>query len=90
MSLGSALNDGQWHSVELTYRRGRLTVAIDGDEEATAHASLLFPITTGDKLFFGGKKTNAYMHHHDCLESKTGIFVWLEGTLSLEVESRSN
>uniref|UniRef100_A0A667WNY4 Contactin associated protein like 3 n=1 Tax=Myripristis murdjan TaxID=586833 RepID=A0A667WNY4_9TELE len=36
---GSALNDGQWHSVELYSRRGRLTISVDGDEGATAHAN---------------------------------------------------
>lgn len=65
VSLGSALNDGQWHSVGLTSRRGRLTIAVDGDEGATAHASPLFPVTTGDQLFFGGEKTNYYMHQYD-------------------------
>lgn len=63
--LGSALNDGQWHSVELTSRRGRLTVAVDEDEGDTAHSSQLF--AAGKELFFGGKKTNEYMHYHNCL-----------------------
>uniref|UniRef100_A0A3B4WXB7 Contactin-associated protein-like 4 n=1 Tax=Seriola lalandi dorsalis TaxID=1841481 RepID=A0A3B4WXB7_SERLL len=53
LSAGSALNDGQWHSVVLVSRRGRLTIAVDGDEGATAHASPSFLITTG-QLFFGG------------------------------------
>ncbi|GLD69632.1 contactin-associated protein-like 4, partial [Lates japonicus] len=53
LSTGSALNDGQWHSVELISRRGRLTIAVDGDEGATAHASPSFLIATGH-LFFGG------------------------------------
>ncbi|XP_039995159.1 contactin-associated protein-like 4 [Xiphias gladius] len=53
LSAGSALNDGQWHSVELISRRGRLTIAVDGDEGATAHASPSFLVTTG-QLFFGG------------------------------------
>lgn len=55
VSSGSALNDGQWHSVELISRRGRLTIAVDGDEGATAHASPSFLIATG-QLFFGGKR----------------------------------
>lgn len=50
---GSALNDGQWHSVELSSRRGRLTVAVDKEEGGAAHAS--FPLTTESQLFFGGK-----------------------------------
>ncbi|KAM7408345.1 hypothetical protein PAMA_002178 [Pampus argenteus] len=54
LSAGSALNDGQWHSVELISRQGRLTVAVDRDEGATAHASPSFLISIGGQLFFGG------------------------------------
>ncbi|XP_034537061.1 contactin-associated protein-like 4 [Notolabrus celidotus] len=54
LDAGSALSDGQWHSVELLSRRGHLTVTVDGDEGATAHASPSFLITTGGQLFFGG------------------------------------
>ncbi|XP_076016464.1 contactin-associated protein-like 4 [Genypterus blacodes] len=54
LSAGSALNDGQWHAVELIYRRGRLTIAVDGNEESTVHASPSFPVTTGSHLYFGG------------------------------------
>ncbi|XP_036980864.1 contactin-associated protein-like 4 isoform X1 [Acanthopagrus latus] len=54
LSVGSALNDGQWHSVELMSRRGHLTVTVDRDEGASAHASPSFPVTTGSQLFFGG------------------------------------
>ena len=50
---GSALSDGQWHSVELNSRRGRLTVAVDKEEGGVAHAS--FSLTAGGQLFFGGK-----------------------------------
>uniref|UniRef100_A0A4W6C9I6 Contactin associated protein like 3 n=1 Tax=Lates calcarifer TaxID=8187 RepID=A0A4W6C9I6_LATCA len=32
LSAGSALNDGQWHSVELNSRGGRLTIAVDKGE----------------------------------------------------------
>lgn len=56
VSSGSALNDGQWHSVELISRRGHLTVTVDGDEGASAHASPSFVVTTGSHLFFGGKR----------------------------------
>ncbi|KAM9345307.1 contactin-associated protein-like 4 [Symphorus nematophorus] len=54
LSAGSALNDGQWHSVEFISRRGHMTVAVDGDEGASAHASPSFLVTTGSQLFFGG------------------------------------
>uniref|UniRef100_A0A3B4ZJD8 Contactin-associated protein-like 4 n=1 Tax=Stegastes partitus TaxID=144197 RepID=A0A3B4ZJD8_9TELE len=42
---GAALNDGQWHSVELNSRRGRLTVAVDKEEGGSAQASPSFPVT---------------------------------------------
>ncbi|KAM4605720.1 contactin-associated protein-like 4 [Polymixia lowei] len=54
LSAGSSLNDGQWHSVELGSRRGRLTITVDKEEGASAHASPSFPVTTGSHLFFGG------------------------------------
>ncbi|XP_053188431.1 contactin-associated protein-like 4 [Scomber japonicus] len=64
LSVGSGLNDGQWHSVELISRRGRLTVAVDRDEGATAHASPSFVITTGGQLFFGGCPNEG--SHQEC------------------------
>uniref|UniRef100_A0A665TRL0 Contactin associated protein like 3 n=1 Tax=Echeneis naucrates TaxID=173247 RepID=A0A665TRL0_ECHNA len=39
-SSGSALNDGQWHSVVLISRRGRLTITVDGDEGSCFFRSL--------------------------------------------------
>ncbi|KAM8859383.1 contactin-associated protein-like 4 isoform 2-T7 [Spinachia spinachia] len=54
LSAGSALNDGQWHSMELVSRRGHLSVAVDGGEGATAHASPPFLIAVGGQLFLGG------------------------------------
>uniref|UniRef100_A0A3B4FJ56 Contactin-associated protein-like 4 n=1 Tax=Pundamilia nyererei TaxID=303518 RepID=A0A3B4FJ56_9CICH len=50
----SALNDGQWHSVDLISGGGRLTITVDDDEGASAHASPSFLITTGGHIFFGG------------------------------------
>ncbi|XP_010780217.1 contactin-associated protein-like 4, partial [Notothenia coriiceps] len=50
----SALDDGQWHSVELTSRRGHLSVSVDGGEGDTANASPPFPVSTDGQLFFGG------------------------------------
>uniref|UniRef100_A0A668VDF5 Contactin associated protein like 3 n=1 Tax=Oreochromis aureus TaxID=47969 RepID=A0A668VDF5_OREAU len=54
LNAGSALNDGQWHSVDLISAGGRLTITVDGDEGASAHASPSFLITTGGHIFFGG------------------------------------
>ncbi|AWP03642.1 putative contactin-associated protein-like 4 [Scophthalmus maximus] len=54
LSAGSALNDGQWHSVELGSRGGRLTVAVDREEGGAAHAAASFAVALGSPLFFGG------------------------------------
>lgn len=54
MTSGSALNDGQWHSVALNSRKGRLTVTADEDEGGYAHARPPFLIVTGSQLFLGG------------------------------------
>uniref|UniRef100_A0A669CD98 Contactin-associated protein-like 4 n=1 Tax=Oreochromis niloticus TaxID=8128 RepID=A0A669CD98_ORENI len=43
LSAGVALNDGQWHSVELNSRRGRLTITVDKEERDSSQASLSFP-----------------------------------------------
>ncbi|CAG6016460.1 unnamed protein product [Menidia menidia] len=50
---GSALNDGQWHSVDLTSAPGHLTITVDGVDRDT-HAGPQTLITTGGHLFFGG------------------------------------
>uniref|UniRef100_A0A3P9DC44 Contactin-associated protein-like 4 n=1 Tax=Maylandia zebra TaxID=106582 RepID=A0A3P9DC44_9CICH len=52
---GAALNDGQWHAVDFTARRGRLTISVDKGEGGIAHAAPSFPITAETQLFFGGK-----------------------------------
>ncbi|XP_041849162.1 contactin-associated protein-like 4 [Melanotaenia boesemani] len=54
LSAGSALNDGQWHSVELHSKRGHLAISVDTEDGAGAHASPSFPITIESDLFFGG------------------------------------
>uniref|UniRef100_A0A4W5MW51 Contactin associated protein like 3 n=1 Tax=Hucho hucho TaxID=62062 RepID=A0A4W5MW51_9TELE len=54
IATGFGLNDGQWHSVDLTARRGRLTITVDEEESSTAHASPSFPVVSGNNLFFGG------------------------------------
>uniref|UniRef100_A0A8C4FD84 Contactin associated protein like 3 n=1 Tax=Dicentrarchus labrax TaxID=13489 RepID=A0A8C4FD84_DICLA len=38
LTAGSALNDGQWHSVELNSRRGRLSITVDKEEGGSAQA----------------------------------------------------
>ncbi|KAM4551107.1 contactin-associated protein-like 4 isoform 2-T2 [Odontesthes bonariensis] len=64
LSTGSSLNDGQWHSVDLTSRGGRLTVSVDQQEGGVAHATPSFPITISSQLFFGG--CPAEDHNQEC------------------------
>uniref|UniRef100_A0A3Q3X1B9 Uncharacterized protein n=1 Tax=Mola mola TaxID=94237 RepID=A0A3Q3X1B9_MOLML len=52
LRAGSALNDGQWHSVELNSGQGRLTITVDSEEGGVAHASS--SVTAGSRFFFGG------------------------------------
>ncbi|KAM3619666.1 uncharacterized protein V6R79_011561 [Siganus canaliculatus] len=54
LSAGSGLSDGQWHSVELSSGRDQLSITVDKDEGATAHASIPLPLTADSQLFFGG------------------------------------
>uniref|UniRef100_A0A3P8TIC0 Contactin associated protein like 3 n=1 Tax=Amphiprion percula TaxID=161767 RepID=A0A3P8TIC0_AMPPE len=61
---GSALNDGQWHSVDVTSRRSRLMISVDKEEGGVAHANPPFPVTAGGQLFFGG--CPAEDHSQDC------------------------
>uniref|UniRef100_A0AAX7UHI3 Contactin associated protein like 3 n=1 Tax=Astatotilapia calliptera TaxID=8154 RepID=A0AAX7UHI3_ASTCA len=55
LSAGASLNDGQWHSVELNSRQGRLTITVDKEERDSSQASPSFPVTVESHLFFGGK-----------------------------------
>ncbi|XP_041861798.1 contactin-associated protein-like 4 isoform X2 [Melanotaenia boesemani] len=54
LSTGSVLNDGQWHSVELTSKQDHLSITVDKDEGATAHTNIPLPLTSDSQLFFGG------------------------------------
>ncbi|XP_058496196.1 contactin-associated protein-like 4 isoform X3 [Solea solea] len=60
LSAGSALNDGQWHSVDFTSGRGRLTIAVDEGEGGVAHSSPSFPVAIRHQLFFGGCPAEHY------------------------------
>ncbi|KAM6916360.1 contactin-associated protein-like 4 [Xenentodon cancila] len=53
LQAGSALNDGQWHSVDLICGRGHLTITVDGEDRSAAQASPSFLFSTGGQLFFG-------------------------------------
>ncbi|KAK5606999.1 hypothetical protein CRENBAI_010841 [Crenichthys baileyi] len=63
LSAGSALNDGQWHVVDLTSRRGHLTVSVN-KQGGVAHASPSFPVAVSNHIFFGG--CPAEDHNQDC------------------------
>ncbi|KAM8890279.1 contactin-associated protein-like 4 isoform 1-T1 [Synchiropus picturatus] len=52
LSAGSNLNDGQWHSLQLKWRPERLTITVDMNEGATAHANVPAP-STDPHMFFG-------------------------------------
>uniref|UniRef100_A0A4W5MZ99 Contactin associated protein like 3 n=1 Tax=Hucho hucho TaxID=62062 RepID=A0A4W5MZ99_9TELE len=67
IATGFGLNDGQWHSVDLTARRGRLTITVDEEESSTAHASPSFPVVSGNNLFFGGKRENPFNVFQGCM-----------------------
>ncbi|KAF6715522.1 Contactin-associated protein-like 4 [Oryzias melastigma] len=54
LSAGSGMNDGQWHSVELTSKRDHLSITVDKDEGATAQTNIALPLTSNSQLFFGG------------------------------------
>ncbi|XP_078802184.1 contactin-associated protein-like 4 isoform X3 [Oryzias latipes] len=54
LSAGSGMNDGQWHSVELTSKRDHLSIMVDKDEGATAQTTITLPLTSNSQLFFGG------------------------------------
>uniref|UniRef100_A0AAQ5XJA9 Contactin associated protein like 3 n=1 Tax=Amphiprion ocellaris TaxID=80972 RepID=A0AAQ5XJA9_AMPOC len=62
LTAGAALNDGQWHSVEMNSKRGRLTVAVDKEEGGSAQASPLFPVAIESHLFFGGRPAEDTSH----------------------------
>uniref|UniRef100_A0AAQ4NSJ6 Contactin associated protein like 3 n=1 Tax=Gasterosteus aculeatus aculeatus TaxID=481459 RepID=A0AAQ4NSJ6_GASAC len=79
LSAGSALNDGLWHSVELTSGRGRLTIAVDTEERGVANAG--HPVAAGSQLFFGG--CPAAEDTQDC-KNPFGVFQGCMRLLRLE------
>uniref|UniRef100_A0A8C6NNF0 Contactin associated protein like 3 n=1 Tax=Nothobranchius furzeri TaxID=105023 RepID=A0A8C6NNF0_NOTFU len=73
LRAGSALSDGQWHSVDLISGQEHLTLTVDKDEGAQASPSFL--VTPGGRLFFGGCPTketnmecrNLFRHFQGCM-----------------------
>ncbi|XP_035994512.1 contactin-associated protein-like 4 [Fundulus heteroclitus] len=66
LSAGSALNDGQWHMVDLTSRRGRLTVSVDKQKGGVAQASPSFPVMGSHQIFFGSKGCATENRSQEC------------------------
>lgn len=54
LTTGSSLSDGQWHTMELIFRRGHVTLTVDGEEETSAYSTTPIMITKGTHLYFGG------------------------------------
>ncbi|CAM4728859.1 unnamed protein product [Leuciscus chuanchicus] len=52
ITAGANLNDGQWHSVELVVRRGRLAITLDQTDSSAATSS--FPVAPDRQIFLGG------------------------------------
>ncbi|XP_054599173.1 contactin-associated protein-like 4 isoform X1 [Nothobranchius furzeri] len=72
LSAGSALSDGQWHSVELNSRRGHLSISVDKEEGGSAQASPSFPVAVESQLFFGGCPTEDRQESKDHLDTFYG------------------
>uniref|UniRef100_A0A8B9GJH8 Contactin-associated protein-like 4 n=1 Tax=Amazona collaria TaxID=241587 RepID=A0A8B9GJH8_9PSIT len=56
-TAGAGLSNGQWHSLSLSVKRNRLSVIVDNDVTASAHASIPLQIYSGDAFYFGGCPT---------------------------------
>uniref|UniRef100_A0A672VCJ7 Contactin associated protein family member 4 n=1 Tax=Strigops habroptila TaxID=2489341 RepID=A0A672VCJ7_STRHB len=57
LDLSAGLNNGQWHSVSFSVKRNRISVIVDNDVTASAHASISLQIYSGDSFYFGGCPT---------------------------------
>ncbi|XP_062870599.1 contactin-associated protein-like 4 isoform X2 [Trichomycterus rosablanca] len=68
---GSALNDGQWHSVNLSFRRGRLILSVDKSDSSAVTTS--FSVIPASHLFLGGCPSanygcrNSFDVFHGCM-----------------------
>uniref|UniRef100_A0A4W6FRD8 Contactin associated protein 2 n=1 Tax=Lates calcarifer TaxID=8187 RepID=A0A4W6FRD8_LATCA len=55
LSLGSGLNDGQWHAIRLVAKENFAMLTIDGDEASAVRSTSPLTITTGGTYHLGGK-----------------------------------
>lgn len=53
--VGSGLNDGQWHAVQLVAKENFAMLMTDGDEGSAVHSNLPLSITTGGTYHLGGR-----------------------------------
>ncbi|XP_072326107.1 contactin-associated protein-like 5 isoform X1 [Scyliorhinus torazame] len=54
ITAGIDLNDGQWHAINLSARRNRVSVKLNGEAASTAHATTQMWMTSGSSYYFGG------------------------------------
>uniref|UniRef100_A0AAY5KQ95 Contactin associated protein 1 n=1 Tax=Esox lucius TaxID=8010 RepID=A0AAY5KQ95_ESOLU len=54
-SSGYRLNDGFWHTVDVTARDNLLSITIDEEEGSPLKITNPFTVRTGDRYFFGGE-----------------------------------
>lgn len=62
ISSGSALNDGQWHSVHLNALENYAMLTIDGNEASTVRTAIPAQIQTTGVYYFGGYFTKVSQH----------------------------
>lgn len=54
-SLGSGLNDGQWHAVRLVAKENFAMLTVDGEETSAVRSTSPLSINTGGTYHLGGK-----------------------------------
>lgn len=62
-SLGSGLNDGQWHAIRLVAKENFAMLTIDGDEASAVRSTSPLTINTGGTYHLGGKGSTQHHHH---------------------------
>ncbi|KAI2660204.1 Contactin-associated protein-like 4 [Labeo rohita] len=87
VTAGASLNDGQWHSLELVVRRGRLAVTLDKSDSSTASTS--FPVVPDSQLFLGAsaeKSTSVWLSSSFGAETLGGLIAFSSVTGERESE----
>lgn len=55
LSSGSALNDGQWHSVRFVAKENFAMLTVDGEEASAVRSTSALVINTGGTYHLGGE-----------------------------------